>query len=81
MYIFRRPYLDSLPRTVVTQTSIDCRMTIDLRERRFGRSGRIVASCSLDLSSAADQGELAHIYVKRGLRSCTVFVVQKYPLI
>jgi hypothetical protein len=58
---------------VVTQTPIDCRVTIDLRERRFGRSGRIVASCTFDLSSATDQGESAHVYVKRGPCSCSLY--------
>jgi hypothetical protein len=57
---------------VVTQTPIDCRVTIRLREHRFGRSGQIVASCAFDLSSTPDPGESAHVYVKRGLRSCSL---------
>jgi hypothetical protein len=63
----------SLGSTVIP-TPIDCRVTIDLCERRFGRSGRILASCTLDLSSAAEKGEPAHVYAKRGRRSRTIFI-------
>jgi hypothetical protein len=47
---------------MVAPTPSDCRVAIDLRERRFGRSGRVVASCTLDLSET-DKGEPAHVYV------------------
>jgi hypothetical protein len=80
-HLCRFPYSHPLGSTVVTQTPIDCRVTIDLREHRFGRSGRVVASCAFDLSSTTDQGEFAHVYVKRGPRSCTVPIPQTYPSI
>jgi hypothetical protein len=80
-HICRCPYSHPVGSTVVTQTPIDCRVIIDLREHRFGRAGRIVASCVFDLSSATDQGESAHVYVKRGPRSCTIFIPQTYPSI
>jgi hypothetical protein len=60
--------------STVNTTPIDCRVTIELRKRRFGRSGWIVASCGLDLSSAGDKGERAHVDVKRGSRSRSVFI-------
>jgi hypothetical protein len=58
----------------VTATPSDCRVVIDLREGRLGRSGQIVASGTLDFSSATDKGEPAHAYVKRGPRSHTAFI-------
>jgi hypothetical protein len=51
----------------------NCKVAIDLRRRRPGRSGRIIALCNLDLS-ALDKGESAHVYVKRGPCSPTVSV-------
>jgi hypothetical protein len=53
---------------------IDCRAIIDLREGRFWRSGRIVASYTLDLSFVTDKGEHAQVYLKRGPPSPMVFI-------
>jgi hypothetical protein len=63
----------------VIATPIDCKASIDLRKRCFGRSGRIVASCSLDLSSATDKGEL-HVYLKRRPPPPTVFIQAEISL-
>jgi hypothetical protein len=55
-------------------TPVDCKVAIELCKHHFGRSGQIVASCSLDLSSATDKGEPTRVYVERGSRSRMVFI-------
>jgi hypothetical protein len=78
------PYQTEQIRSRTTQTAvpcpisenhhIDCRVAIDLRKRRFGRSGQIVASCSLDLSSVTDKGEAADVHVEIWPRLRTTFI-------
>jgi hypothetical protein len=65
---------------MVNPTHIKGRVAIELRKPRFGRSGQIIASCSLDLSSATDKGEPTHVYVKRVSRSRTVFILAEIRL-
>jgi hypothetical protein len=60
--------------STVTATPSDCIVIIYLREGRLGCSGQIVASGTLDFSSATDKGEPAHAYGKRGPHSHTVFI-------
>jgi hypothetical protein len=67
------PHSHSLD-SMVNPTPVDCKVAIELRKRHFGRSGQIVASCSLDLSSATDKGEPTRVYVKRGSRSPMIFI-------
>jgi hypothetical protein len=45
-----------------------------VRERHFRHSGRIVASCSWDVSSVTAKGGPAHDYLKRRPCSRTVFI-------